>query len=134
MVCGMVIARPSCPLIPASARPIAGAPLAELREVMTRRALVPILCAGMFMGCASLRRRDRGPEVVLDRYLAPVSSAVMAKVPSCQTDKSCLEQRSASASAATDATTEGSPAGEASPSAEAIPPADAPAGMGAVSA
>src|SRR5215213_1273590 len=105
---------------------------------MTRRALVPILCAGMFMGCASLRRRDRGPEVVLDRYLAPVSSAVMAKVPSCQTDKSCMEQRSASASAAaaasTDATTEGSPAGEASPSAEATPPADAPAGTGAVTA
>src|SRR5215213_5294070 len=105
---------------------------------MTRRALVPILCAGMFMGCASLRRRDRGPEVVLDRYLAPVSSAVMAKVPSCQTDKSCLEQRSANASAATepgtDATTEGSPPGQAASSAEATPPADAPAETSAATA
>jgi hypothetical protein len=39
-----------------------------------------------------MSRKDRGPEVVLDRYLAPVSSAVLAKVPSCQTAEQCAEK------------------------------------------
>jgi hypothetical protein len=63
---------------------------------MTRCTLSPVavvlVSCWMSVGCASMGRKDRGPEVVLDRYLAPVSSAVLAKVPSCQTGEQCAER------------------------------------------
>jgi hypothetical protein len=83
----------------------------------------------MSVGCASLARKDRGPEVVLDRYLAPVSSAVLAKVPSCQTAEQCAEKsakapappKPAPASAPTTTPAEATPATAAAAAGENAP-------------
>ncbi len=81
-----------------------------------------------------MARKDRGPEVVLDRYLAPVSSAVLAKVPSCQTAEQCAEKsakapappKPAPASAPTTTPAEATPATAAAPADDnaAAPKAD----------
>ena len=79
--------------------------------------------------------QDRGPEVVLDRYLAPVSSAQMAKVTSCQNGERCAEAaKPAVAQApalpeapATPPVAEVTPASEATPAAEGVPAEVAPA-------
>jgi hypothetical protein len=84
-----------------------------------------------------MSRKDRGPEVVLDRYLAPVSSAVLAKVPSCQTAEQCAEKsasapaspKPAPASAPTTTPAEATPAAAAAPAGDnaAAPKAEAAA-------
>jgi hypothetical protein len=73
-----------------------------------------------------MAKKDRGPEVVLDRYLAPVSSAQMTKVTSCQNGERCAEATPKPALAQAPALPEPPatpPVAEATPSSSEITPA-----------
>ena len=56
---------------------------------MTSRVLTAVAVSLISFGCATSGREARGPDVTLDRYLAPVSSAVVSRVPPCHSLEKC---------------------------------------------